>query len=65
MYTEASARAVKKYVKKTYHRTTIRFRKEEFLEIKNYLEDNDISINSFIVEATKEKYQRLLNSKDK
>lgn len=64
MYTEASARAVKKYVKKTYYRLTIRFRKEEFEEIKNYLESNDISINSFIVTATKEKYQRLLNSKN-
>lgn len=63
MYTEASARAVKKYVKKAYYRLTVRFRKEEFEEIKNFLESNDISMNSFIVTATKEKYQRLLDSK--
>lgn len=61
MYTEASARAVKKYVKKAYFRLTIRFRKEEFEEIREYLEQNNISINSFVVSAVKEKYQSLNN----
>lgn len=60
MYSKALGKAVNKYNKKAYERLTIRFKKGEFDEIRNFLESNDISINSFVVAAIKEKYQSML-----
>ena len=62
MYTKASGKAVDKYVKAHYDRITIRFKKGEFDEIKAYLLSNNISVNSFVVAAVKEKYQNISKS---
>lgn len=62
---EAQKRAVKKYINANYNRLTIRVKKDDYVKIKEYLENNDISLNELFVSSVKEKINQVNDIKEK
>ncbi len=60
MASEARLKANAKWQKKAYFSTHVRFHKEDEEEIRAYAGDN---LNGFIVDAVKEKIERMKNDK--
>ena len=56
--TKAQAKATKKYQQKVYDRYSIVIKKEISLILQNYLTENNISRNEYIVHAIKEKMEK-------